>query len=77
MFKFTNCSSKRCEVKCPESHKKLTTQYKFCFMHADHGRQTSGESGVATGRLNAYTEVSLGVKNWQNLADVFYNVNSR
>ena len=28
-------SSKKCEIKCPESRKKLTTQYKFCLTDAD------------------------------------------
>ena len=39
-------SFKMCEIKCRESHKKLTTQYKFCLMDADAKRR---------GRFNADT----------------------
>ena len=28
-------SSEKCEIKCPESPKKITTQYKFCLMDQD------------------------------------------
>ena len=35
-------SSKKCEIKCPEYHKKLTTQYKFCLMNANAKRPGEG-----------------------------------
>ena len=52
IFNFTNFShsSKKCEIKCPESHKQLTTQYKFCLMNADAKR-----SRRRGGKLNADT----------------------
>ena len=42
MINFTNFSSKKCEIKCPGSRKKLTTQYKFCLMDADAKRPETG-----------------------------------
>ena len=34
IFRLTNVSSKmkKCEIRCPESRKKLTTQCKFCLI---------------------------------------------
>ena len=54
IFSITNSSSKKCEIKCPESRKKLTTQYEFCLMDAD--AKCLGEEG----RLNADTCCQLG-----------------
>ena len=34
-------SSKKCEINCPESRKKLTTQYKSCLKDADAKRPGS------------------------------------
>ena len=58
-------SSKKCEIKFPESRKKLTTEHKFCFMDVDAKR-----SGGGVGYMR--TTVAREGKNWQNLAEVFY-----
>ena len=55
--------------RCPESRKKLATLYKFfpygCRLRTPNVR---GEGG----RLNAGTcGQGEGIKNWQNLADIF------
>ena len=44
-------SSKKCEIKCPRSRKKLTTQYKFCLVNADAKRPGGG--GVSSMRSPA------------------------
>ena len=61
-------SSKKFEIKCPESRKNLTTQYIFCLMDADAKRPGGG------GRLNPDIcgQRGRGVINLQNLVDVFY-----
>ena len=36
ILNFSNLSLlQKCEIKCPEPRKRLTTQYKFCLMGAD------------------------------------------
>ena len=59
--------SKKSETICPESRKRLTTQCKFSIMDVDAKR--SGEGKAQYGHLRT---MGRGIKNWQNLADVFY-----
>ena len=68
IFNFTIAhSSKKCEIKCAESRKKLTTQYKFCLMHADVNCPGGG-----VGSMRKPADKGGGVENRQNLTDVFY-----
>ena len=67
IFNFTNFSFiQKCEIKCPESRKKLTRQYKFCLMDADAKRPGEG----CTCRLNAE---GRGSKTGEILRTSLYN----
>ena len=49
IFNLTNFhSSKKCEIQYLGSHKKLTTQYKFCIMDADAKRLGEGVGSMRT-----------------------------